>query len=495
VIRKHNVRLGPWLRRLAPYAVGGVSVATLTAVAFYLEVHSTTAALLYLIVIVLMALRTGAAPSAVTAMLAYLGLDSFFTAPLFRPAMNQPLDVVAPIVFLTTAFTINRLAAKNRQSFQEIQALQDQLRLVMDTIPGLVWSELPNGSVEFLNQRWRDFLGASSTPVTDLRRNLPVHPAEADSLAEQWQQARMRGQAFETEVRVRRADGVYRRLRLHVVPAGEPGQVIKWYGLGTDIEDWRQAEESLAKLQSELALVSRRTLLGELAASIAHEINQPLAAIVTNGNACLRWLGAVPPNLPEARTTVMAIIRDGNRAAEIIARIRAMLSRTELKKATFDLGAALVEVLSLIRNDLVRKGITIHTHLSPGIPAVFGDRVQCQQVVLNLLVNAVEALLPVTERRREIRLSAEPYGNGQVLVTVEDNGVGLGETHGANIFDAFYTTKPDGMGLGLAISRSIVENHGGRLWCVAGDSFGAKFQFTLMTEGSVGDGFANRVRG
>jgi PAS domain S-box len=229
-----------------------VSVATLTAVAFYLEVHSTTAALLYLIVIVLMALRTGAAPSAVTAMLAYLGLDSFFTAPLFRPAMNQPLDVVAPIVFLTTAFTINRLAAKNRQSFQEIQSLQDQLRLVMDTIPGLVWSELPNGSVEFLNQRWRDFLGASSTPVTDLRRNLPVHPAEADSLAEQWQQARMRGQAFETEVRVRRADGVYRRLRLHVVPAGEPGQVVKWYGLGTDIEDWRQAEESLAKLQSEL---------------------------------------------------------------------------------------------------------------------------------------------------------------------------------------------------------------------------------------------------
>jgi Signal transduction histidine kinase regulating C4-dicarboxylate transport system len=170
------------------------------------------------------------------------------------------------------------------------------------------------------------------------------------------------------------------RSTLEDPPAGEPGQVVKWYGLGTDIEDWRQAEESLAKLQSELALVSRRTLLGELAASIAHEINQPLAAIVTNGNACLRWLGATPPNLLEARTTVTAIIRDGNRAAEIIARIRAMLSRTELKKATFDLGAALVEVLSLIRNDLVRKGITIHTRLASDLPAVFGDRVQCQQV-------------------------------------------------------------------------------------------------------------------
>ncbi len=484
--RKPDVRLGLWLRRLAPYAVGGMGVCALTAAGFYMKVHSTTAALLYLIVIVLVALRTSPAPSAVTAVLAYVALDSFFTAPLFRPAMNQPLDVVAPIVFLTTALTINRLAAKNRQSFHEIQSLRDQLRLVMDTIPGLVWSELPNGSVEFLNQRWRDFLGASSAPVTDLRRNLPVHPAEADSLAEQWQQARQRGQAFETEVRVRRADGVYRRLRLHVVPAGEPGQVLKWYGLGTDIEDWRQAEETLARLESELALVARRTLLGELAASIAHEINQPLAAIVTNGNACLRWLGAAPPNLPEAQTTVKAIIRDGNRAAEIITRIRAMLSQTGLKKAPFDLGAALGEVVSLIRSDLGRKGITMHTDLASRVPAVFGDRVQCQQVVLNLLMNAVEALLPVTERRREIRLSAEPYGDGQVLVTVEDNGIGLGEAHGADIFDAFYTTKPDGMGLGLAISRSIVENHGGRLWCVAGDGSGAKFQFTLLTEGGAG---------
>ncbi|MDW8218245.1 MAG: ATP-binding protein [Acidobacteriota bacterium] len=470
-------------RLVAPYAWGTIGVVALTGLCFYWQVHSTTAALLYLTVIVPTALKAGRAPSAFVAVLAYLCLDSFFTAPLFRPAMNQPLDVAAPVAFLTTAFVVNRLATNNRRSFREIQTLKDQLRLVMDTIPGLVWSEAPDGSVEFLNQRWRDFLGATPTAAMDLQQRLPVHPAEAAALTEQWRQARQTARPLETEVRVRRADGVYRRLRLHLVPACEPsGTVVKWYGLGTDVEDWRQAEEALSRLQDELTQVARRTLLGELAASIAHEINQPLSAIVTNAAACRRWLTAQPPNLDEVRATVESIIQDSHRAANIITRIRAMFQCTEPMQMQFDIQQAVIEVIRLVKDELTEQGVALQTHFAPNLPPVFGDRIQCQQVLLNLLTNALDAVRPVTERPREIQLHIQPYDTDQVLVTVQDNGVGLEGVNVRALFDAFYTTKPGGMGMGLAISRSIVENHGGRLWAAANAGPGARFQFTLPTQ-------------
>lgn len=468
---------------VAPYGLGALGVAAVTGVGFHWQAHSTTAALLYLVVIVPTALRTGFAPSAFVALLSYVCLDSFFTAPLFRPAMNQPLDVAAPIAFLTTAFVVNRLAAKNRRSFDEIQKLRDELRRVMDTIPGLVWSESPDGAVEFLNQRWRDFLGVTLEPGMDLKRRLPVHPTEAPALAERWERARLTGEPLEIEARVRRADGAYRRLRLHMVPACEPsGTVVKWYGLGADVEDWRRAEEALSRLQDELAHVSRRTLLGELAASIAHEINQPLSAVVTNAGACRRWLAAQPPNLDEVRAAVEDLIRDGHRAADIIARIRALFRRSETEKTWFDLRRAVTEALRLVEEDLAQNDAALRVRFAPDLPDVFGDRVQVQQVVLNLLTNALDAVLPVTERPREIRLEAQLAANDHVLVTVEDNGVGLDGVNVAALFDAFYTTKPGGMGMGLAISRSIVENHGGRLWAAANDGPGARFQFTLPTQ-------------
>ncbi|MFQ3640761.1 MAG: ATP-binding protein [Chloracidobacterium sp.] len=467
-------------RLAAPYVIGSLGVGLLTAAGFYWQIHSTTVALLYLIGIVLVALNAGLAPSIYVALLSYLCLDSFFTAPLFRPAMNQPLDFVAPVAFLTTAYTINRLINRNRQSFLEIQMLRDELRLVMDTIPGLVWSGSPNGSVELLNQRWAEFIGEPLNRGQDWETLLPVHPADAEHFTRAWHQARQSQEPLDVEVRVRHASGVYRRLWLQVVPRCDAeGRVVTWYGLGTDIEDWRQAEEASERLRSALAHVARLTTLGELTASIAHEINQPLAAIVNNGSACLRWLAAEPPNLAEARTTVAAVIRDGNQAADIIARIRALARKTPAEKCWFDLRPAMQEVVLLLRPEVAAKGATLQMEVAEAMPPVLGDRVQCQQVVLNLVMNALEALPPTANGPREIRIRARPDEADQVVVAVSDTGVGLDGVNPDAIFEAFYTTKPHGLGLGLAICRSIVEDHGGRLWVIPNDGPGVTFQFTL----------------
>jgi PAS domain S-box-containing protein len=246
-----------------------------------------------------------------------------------------------------------------------------------------------------------------------------------------------------------------------------------------DITEQKRAEEALHKAQAELAHVTRVTTMGELAASIAHEVNQPLAAVVTNGNACLRWLAGTTPNLNEAREAVWRIIRDGNRASAVITRIRALVRKTDTEKGRLDINQIVQEVVFLTQNEAVRKGVTLQMELAADVPSVLGDRVQLQQVILNLVMNGVEAMVSVADRPRELCIRARRHESDQVLVAVQDSGIGIDSQNLEKIFDAFYTTKPQGMGMGLAISRSIVENHGGRLWAIPNDGPGATFQFTL----------------
>jgi C4-dicarboxylate-specific signal transduction histidine kinase len=342
--------------------LGSGVLALLTFVCFRFQVNPTTVALLYLIVIVVVSLRSGFVPSAIVSIVAYLSLDSFFTAPLFRPAMNQMLDVVAPIAFLTTSFVITRLMSNARKS----------------------------------------------------------------------------------------------------------------------VEERKRAEETLRKSQAELAHVTRVMTMGELAASIAHEINQPLTAIVNNGSACLDWLTGDAPNLEEAREATRDIIRDGNRAAEVITRIRALLRRTETEKSRLDINQTVQEVVLLTQNEAVRKGVALRLELAADLPAVLGDRVQLQQVILNLVMNGVEAMSSLTDRPRELLISSRRHEADEVIVAVQDSGVGIDREHLEEIFSAFYTTKDNGLGMGLAISRSIVEDHGGRLWAEPNDGHGTRFQFTLL---------------
>jgi C4-dicarboxylate-specific signal transduction histidine kinase len=244
------------------------------------------------------------------------------------------------------------------------------------------------------------------------------------------------------------------------------------------LEDQKQAEETLRRSQAELAHVRRVMTMGELAASIAHEINQPLAAIVNNGSACLRWLAGDSPDIVEAQEAARRIVRDGNRAAEVITRIRGFLRKTESAKSRLDINQTIREIVTVIKREVVENGVELRMDFPSDIPPVLGDRVQLQQVILNLLMNGVEAMASVTERPRQLSISTRKHNTDKVLVIVRDSGMGIDRESFEQIFDAFYTTKTEGMGMGLAISRSIVEDHGGELSAVTNGS-GATFQFTL----------------
>src|SRR5262245_52551237 len=393
---RHNDRYRFW-HSAALCLMGGVGLALITSVCFRNQVNPTSVALLFLIVIVLVSLTGGFVASAFVSVVAYVCLDIFFTEPLYHLAMSEPLDLVAPIAFLTISFVITRLMSRVRKSFQEIQALKDQLRLVIDTIPGLVWSALPDGSAEFLNKRWLEYTGLSLNEGLDWGGKVAVHPEDLARFVDEWRAALADGRPLETEARLRRADGEYRWLLIHAVPLRDEAEnIVKWYGTSTDIEDCKRAEETLRKAQAELAHVTRVTTMGELAASIAHEVNQPLSAIVNNGSACLRWLAIEAPDLNEAREAARRVVRDGNRAGEVITRIRALLRKTDGEKARLDINQTIREVVLLTRNEATGKGVALRMELAPGLPSVLGDRVQLQQVILNLIMNGIEAMAPVT---------------------------------------------------------------------------------------------------
>ena len=241
----------------------------------------------------------------------------------------------------------------------------------------------------------------------------------------------------------------------------------------------RASEDALGQAQADLAHVSRVTTLGEMAASIAHEVDQPLSGVVINANACLRFLTGTSPNLDEVRDGLQAIARDGRRASEVTARIRALARRTPSEKEPLDINEIIREVVVLAEGEARRTRASVRTDLAGNLPRVLGDPVQLQQVVLNLLLNGLEAMDAVTGRPRELVISTQPEASDRVRVGVQDSGSGIDPQLAKRIFDAFYTTKCDGIGMGLSISRSIVEQHGGRLWAVPNDGPGTTFHFTV----------------
>jgi C4-dicarboxylate-specific signal transduction histidine kinase len=263
----------------------------------------------------------------------------------------------------------------------------------------------------------------------------------------------------------------------------ETGRSVGMRGVTMDITARKMAEEALQQARAELAYVSRVTTVGEMAASIAHEVNQPLAAVVTNGNACLRWLAGAAPNQGEACQAVERIIRDANRASKVIGQIRALFDKTPRHKDWVEVDGLIAEVIALTDSELFRNRVTVRTELAPDLPPVLGDGIQLQQVIMNLILNGAEAMSTATDRPRELFIAAQRNSPEEVLVVVRDSGAGLDPQDLDRIFDAFYTTKPKGMGMGLSISRSIIESHGGRLWAARNEEHGATFQFTLPVGG------------
>jgi PAS domain S-box-containing protein len=251
-----------------------------------------------------------------------------------------------------------------------------------------------------------------------------------------------------------------------------------------DLTDFMLASEGLRAAQADLAHVNRVATMGQLTASIAHEVNQPIAAALINAQAAMRWLGNRQPDLDEVRQALGGVIESVGRAGDVIGRIRAVVAQAPPRTSRFDLNEAVSDVIALTRGEALKHGVSMQTRLATDLPAVEGDRVRLQQVILNLIMNAIEAMSGADDGPRELRLSTEPDAAGGVLVAVRDSGPGLDPQSEARLFEAFYTTKPEGMGMGLAICRSIVEEHGGRLWASANEPRGAVFQLTLPAEGA-----------
>src|SRR5882672_4743356 len=526
-----------------------------------------------------------------------------------HPVVGSDGDVIELIG--THVDVTEQHAAKEalQKAFDEIKKSEDRLRLVIDTIPTLVWRARADGVPDFLNQPALDYTGLS---LDQAETGWPraFHPDDKKGMLQKWSAIRESGVRGALEARLRRFDGEYRWFLFQAEPLrDELGNIVKWYGSSTDIEDRKRAEEALReseqrfrdyaetasdwfwetgpdhrvtrvsdplnavgiapsrvtgvarwdiatdvgsepekwqrhramhdahqpfrdfvystvsesgspvyvrssgkpffdgsgnflgyrgtgtditatiradhaeqalhKAQAELAHVTRVTTLGELTVSIAHEVNQPLAAIIANAEACLRWLRRGTPDLDAACRSVESIIDDGIRASEVIRRVRALAKKTSPEKMPLDVSDVVRETIPLVQRELINHQILLRMELVPALPLVLGDRVQLQQVIINLVMNGIEAMQSVTDRPRELVIRSRQDEKQQVLVSVTDCGVGISAEDADRLFNPFFTTKSGGMGMGLSICRSIVEAHGSRLWATANVPHGATFQFTL----------------
>jgi PAS domain S-box-containing protein len=751
---------------VAQSLVGNGVLALAMFVGYQLQISETAAAFIGLFVVVVVSLWANLIPALSVAVAATVSFDYFFTAPLFRFRIEQPIDLVAVVTFGTTALVVTRLKDAAHRSYLQVQSLKNELELVVDTIPALTWSALPDGSRDFVSRRWTEYTGMPSSDGFGTGWMANVHADDRASYLEHWNAAVATGDPLAVEARLRRFDGVYEWFLIRAVPFRDVrGDIIRWYGTATAIEDrkraerilaeekgvlesivqgvampvlldrlcrlvedvsrprlasihlldtagtrlihaaapslpkvfvaaldgvaigpaagslgtaavrkgpvlvsdiatdplwaearevplsqglracwstpilssdrrvlgtlaiyagepWtpgederalverithlssiaierRQAEERLEsqvrlldlthdtifvrdekdmvtfwnrgaeelygwtraeaigqithdllktafpiplpeitaqllatgrwegdvvhttragaqltvasrwslqsdpagpslrvletntditsrrhaeevarKAQEELAHAARVATMGELAASIAHEVNQPLSGVVINANACLRWLASQSPNLDEARDALQRIIRDGKRASDVITRVRALSRKSAAERESLDLNDAIRSVVTIIQGELRKNRVVLTLNLAPDLPAVLGDRVQMQQVILNLAINAIEALSGVVGRQRELVIRTEREDE-HVRVSVRDSGSGLAPDAMGRIFDAFYTTKHTGLGMGLSISRSIVESHGGTLSVALNEGPGTTFHFTI----------------
>jgi C4-dicarboxylate-specific signal transduction histidine kinase len=305
-----------------------------------------------------------------------------------------------------------------------------------------------------------------------------IHPEDVAAFTEQIERSRRDGSDVQLEIRLEMPDGTVKYVHVVAHRRKESSQ-LEYIGAVQDVTQRRLSEEALAKVRSELAYVARATSLGVLTASIAHEVNQPLAGIVTNAGTCVRMLAADPPDVDGARETARRTIRDGNRAADVMTRLRALFSRREFSLESVDLNEATQEIIAISLSDLQRHRVILQSELAEDLPIVTGDRIQLQQVIVNLLRNASDAMGGVYNRPRQLVIRTEREDGDRVRVNVRDVGVGVDPQAMDKLFDAFYTTKSDGMGIGLSVSRSIVERHHGRLWAEPNDGPGATFSFSI----------------
>ncbi len=472
---------------ISNYGVPLLSVGAVLIVGRWLHLYLQAAPVsLFICAVAFSAWFGGSRPSLLAVVLSILAFKYYFVTPI-HSLVPETVEIPRLIVFSLAALFVGSLSARQRAVTEALRESEQRFRDYAETAKAWLWETGPDHSLTQVSEEVAT-LGIHPAAVIGLRRW--DFAADVEDEPDKW---RLHVATLEAHQPFR--GFVYRRASadgsvVYFSTSGKPlfdadGRFLGYRGVTTDITAAvraEQVEKALHQAQAELARVARVTTLGELAASIAHEINQPLAAIEADANACLHWLAKDKPDLDSVREALTAIVKDGERAGAVISRIQTLLARSSVVHTPCDLSSAIREVLPLVGPEMRRHGVLLETSLAPDLPPVMGDRIQLQQVLLNLLLNAAEAMREVPPARRRIvmRATLDQRDDGPwVIVAVEDAGVGFGQDEAARLFEAFYTTKPGGLGMGLSISRSIIDSHKGRLWATANPDHGATFHFAL----------------
>ncbi|BCP55571.1 hypothetical protein K32_41880 [Kaistia sp. 32K] len=381
---------------------------------------------------------------------------------------------------------------EQKNAEEALRASERELRLLVDTVPTMIFLLTPEALPYYFNKRFVDWAGIepgseAAEEGHDFNTHTGmIHPDDRAGVAAAFRRSIATGEPLQFKGRLRRKDGEFRWIDSRVEPLrDESGTILRWYGVNIDIDDEVRAQEALRLADERLARASRAASLSELSVSIAHELNSPLQAVVANANAYQRWLNASPPNYERAGRTAEKIIRDANAAAEVVGRIRALFAQTTPGRSPVDLNGVISEVTELVIDRLISGNVRLGLALDPDLPLVNADHVQVEQVVLNLIRNAIEAMQGTPPGERRLQIVSRRRNDETIEIEVGDRGPGIPNPE--RIFDAFYTTKADGMGMGLAICRSIVEAHGGRITARSTVDRGSTVSFTLPLSGSETD--------
>jgi hypothetical protein len=362
-----------------------------------------------------------------------------------------------------------------------LQQSEQQMQRIMDAVPSILFSNAPDGKLTFTNRKGRDYAGMTLDQIQGWRWVETIHPEEREYVVEEFKKALASGSSFGVEHRTRQADGIYRWYLSRAEPLrDEGGQILQWFGVGIDIDERKRAEDHLRETRVKLARASRIATVAELSASIAHEVNQPLTAVIANAQAARRWLSSSPSNFSEAMTSIERVLRDGHVADERMQHIRALFKRQPLRKKHAWPSEIIREAVRFVQEDTHSGEIPIDVQVASDLPALLVEQIQIQEVLINLISNGIEAM-ESNARPPHLVIRATLVNESELLIEVIDNGPGLNDIQ--SIFDAFVTTKEKGMGIGLAVSRSIIEGHDGQLWAENNPDYGAKFSIKLPVAG------------
>ena len=391
-----------------------------------------------------------------------------------RETARAMLNKERPVVLIVCEDITDR-----KQAEQELRASEARFRTFVDHATDAFMLHGEDGTVVDANRQACESLGYSRDELIGMKP-IDFDPNVNTAFVQQLNERFDSGEIITFESSHRRKDGTVFPVEVRVREFTQNGRRLG-LALIRDITERKQGAEALREMQTELAHANRVATMGQLTGSIAHEVNQPITAMITDAEAALRFLNCRPPDVEEVRQALASIVKDGHRAGDVIDRIRALIKKAPPRKHPVDINGAIREVVELTRTEAIKNGISVQTDLAEGLPVIQGDRVQLQQVILNLIINAFEAMSG-SEGARELLIRTPRTEEGSVLVLVQDTGPGLPPATLERLFESFYTTKPGGLGLGLSICRSIIEAHGGRLWATANMPRGAIFQFTVLAE-------------